>query len=194
MHVVTVLCLMCPRMKESTLHGLFSLSLFPNIPSAVELAKVTNSSVNVRRMAPKHAIPLACSCFLPFPYLDALRPSERLKFWSGLLPQGNPLKLAINIKYGAFISARSSHFSVSLTPPLPPAPQAPELITTFDEHRVSLNFKFGILCQKEGQVRDLATGVCQRYGSTSRPVWWPEPLCRSPRRTYSATMRRARSL
>lgn len=37
----------CHRMKESTLHGLFSLSLFPNIPSAVELAKVTNSNVKV---------------------------------------------------------------------------------------------------------------------------------------------------
>lgn len=81
--------------------------------------------------------------------LDALRPSERLKFWSGLLPQGNPLKLSINIKYGALISAGSSHIPVSLIL------QAPELITTFDEHRVSLNFKFGILCQKEGQVWDL---------------------------------------
>lgn len=38
---------MCHRLKESTLHGLFSLSLFPNIPSAVELAKVANSIVNV---------------------------------------------------------------------------------------------------------------------------------------------------
>lgn len=50
-HIVTVLCVCvfvcvtCHRMKESTLHGLFSLSLFPNIPSAVELAKVTNSDV-----------------------------------------------------------------------------------------------------------------------------------------------------
>lgn len=31
--------------------------------------------------------------------------------------------------------------------------QAPELITTFDEHRVSPNFKFGVLCQKDRQVR-----------------------------------------
>lgn len=38
------------RMKDSTLHGLFSLSLFPNIPSAVELAKVTNSKINVQNM------------------------------------------------------------------------------------------------------------------------------------------------
>uniref|UniRef100_H2ULA2 Si:ch1073-90m23.1 n=1 Tax=Takifugu rubripes TaxID=31033 RepID=H2ULA2_TAKRU len=79
-------------MKESTLHGLFSLSLFPNIPSAVELAKVTNTN--------------------------------------------------------AFIADRSFHICVSLVP------QAPELITAFDEHRVSLNFKFGILCQTEGQVSE----------------------------------------
>lgn len=38
-------------------------------------------------------------------------------------------------------------------------PQAPELITAFDEHRVSPNFKFGILCQKEGQVRNDAAVV-----------------------------------
>lgn len=85
--------------------------------------------------------------------VDALWPSDRLKFWSGLLPQGNHLKLAINIKYGAFISDRSSHTWISLVP------QAPELITAFDEHRVSLNFKFGILCQTEGQVWDRAAGV-----------------------------------
>lgn len=96
---------------------------------------------------------VSLSLFLLFPSVDALRPSERLKFWSGLLPQGNPLKLAINIKYGVFISAGPSHISVSLIS------QAPELITTFDEHRVSLNFKFGILYQKEGQVWDLAAGV-----------------------------------
>lgn len=30
--------------------------------------------------------------------------------------------------------------------------QAPDLITAFDEHRVSSNFKFGVLYQKEGQV------------------------------------------
>lgn len=28
------------RMKECSLHGVFSVSLFPSIPSAVELAKV----------------------------------------------------------------------------------------------------------------------------------------------------------
>lgn len=39
--------------------------------------------------------------------------------------------------------------------------QAPELITAFDEHRVSPNFKFGILYQKEGQVR--GTGALLRY-------------------------------
>lgn len=50
MHVVTVACMTCHRMKESTLHGLFSLSLFPNIPSAVELAKVTHSHVNVPQL------------------------------------------------------------------------------------------------------------------------------------------------
>ncbi|XP_056236229.1 rap1 GTPase-activating protein 2 isoform X2 [Seriola aureovittata] len=58
------------RMKECSLHGVFSVSLFPNIPSAVELAK------------------------------------------------------------------------------------APELITAFDEHRVSPNFKFGVLYQKDGQFTE----------------------------------------
>uniref|UniRef100_A0A3Q3WZZ6 Rap-GAP domain-containing protein n=1 Tax=Mola mola TaxID=94237 RepID=A0A3Q3WZZ6_MOLML len=70
------------RTKESSLHGLFSVSLFHNIPSAVELAKV------------------------------------------------------------------SFQTSLSLVP------QAPELITAFDEHRVSPNFKFGVLCQKEGQFTE----------------------------------------
>uniref|UniRef100_A0A3B4H4X0 Si:ch1073-90m23.1 n=1 Tax=Pundamilia nyererei TaxID=303518 RepID=A0A3B4H4X0_9CICH len=32
--------------------------------------------------------------------------------------------------------------------------QAPELITTFDEHRVSPNFKFGVLCQKDRQLTE----------------------------------------
>jgi len=40
--------------------------------------------------------------------------------------------------------------------PLSFIPQAPELITTFDEHRVSPNFKFGILYQKNRQVRHCA--------------------------------------
>uniref|UniRef100_A0A3Q1JLG0 Rap-GAP domain-containing protein n=1 Tax=Anabas testudineus TaxID=64144 RepID=A0A3Q1JLG0_ANATE len=57
-------------------------------------------------------------------------------------------------------------FSVSLFPNIPSAVelakpmsllffiQAPELITAFDEHRVSPNFKFGILYQKEGQLTE----------------------------------------
>ncbi|KAF3839620.1 hypothetical protein F7725_018337 [Dissostichus mawsoni] len=36
---------------------------------------------------------------------------------------------------------------------LPLIPQAPELITTFDEHRVSPNFKFGVLYQKDRQLQ-----------------------------------------
>ncbi|KAG5856297.1 hypothetical protein ANANG_G00006520 [Anguilla anguilla] len=32
--------------------------------------------------------------------------------------------------------------------------KAPELITAFDEHRVSQNFKFGVLYQKEGQLTE----------------------------------------
>lgn len=45
------------------------------------------------------------------------------------------------------MSYKSFQMSLSLVP------QAPELITAFDEHRVSPNFKFGVLYQKEGQVR-----------------------------------------
>ncbi|AWO96431.1 putative rap1 GTPase-activating protein 2-like isoform 2 [Scophthalmus maximus] len=76
------------RMKECSLHGVFSLSLFPNIPSAVELTKMLCDRVTVSK-------------FEVVSYL-----------------------------------------------------KAPELITTFDEHRVSQNFKFGILYQKEGQFTE----------------------------------------
>ncbi|XP_067367762.1 rap1 GTPase-activating protein 2 isoform X1 [Channa argus] len=76
------------RMKECSLHGVFSLSLFPNIPSAVELAKMLCDRVTLSK-------------FEVVSYL-----------------------------------------------------KAPELITAFDEHRVSPNFKFGILYQKEGQFTE----------------------------------------
>lgn len=76
------------RMKECSLHGVFSLSLFPNIPSAVDLAKILCDRVIVSK----------------FDVVSYLK--------------------------------------------------APELITTFDEHRVSPNFKFGVLYQKEGQFTE----------------------------------------
>ncbi|XP_040021692.2 rap1 GTPase-activating protein 2 [Gasterosteus aculeatus] len=76
------------RMKECSLHGVFSVSLFPNIPSAVELAKMLCDRVTVSK-------------FEAVSYL-----------------------------------------------------KAPELITAFDEHRVSPNFKFGILYQKNGQFTE----------------------------------------
>uniref|UniRef100_A0A3P9J9L8 Si:ch1073-90m23.1 n=1 Tax=Oryzias latipes TaxID=8090 RepID=A0A3P9J9L8_ORYLA len=76
------------RMKECSLHGVFSVSLFPNIPSAVELAKMLCDKVSV----PKFNV----VCYL----------------------------------------------------------KAPDLITAFDEHRVSPNFKFGVLYQKEGQLTE----------------------------------------
>ncbi|KAI3361129.1 hypothetical protein L3Q82_013327, partial [Scortum barcoo] len=76
------------RMKECSLHGVFSVSLFPNIPSAVELAKMLCDRVTVSK-------------FAVVSYL-----------------------------------------------------KAPELITAFDEHRVSPNFKFGILYQKDGQFTE----------------------------------------
>ncbi|KAL0985128.1 hypothetical protein UPYG_G00153240 [Umbra pygmaea] len=73
------------RMKECSLHGVFSLSLFPNIPSSVELAKMLCDNVTVSR----------------FDVVSYLK--------------------------------------------------APDLITAFDEHRMSQNFKFGVLYQREGQ-------------------------------------------
>uniref|UniRef100_A0A3B4YPT6 Rap1 GTPase-activating protein 1-like n=1 Tax=Seriola lalandi dorsalis TaxID=1841481 RepID=A0A3B4YPT6_SERLL len=76
------------RMKECSLHGVFSVSLFPNIPSAVELAKMLCDRVTVSK-------------FEVVSYL-----------------------------------------------------KAPELITAFDEHRVSPNFKFGVLYQKDGQFTE----------------------------------------
>ncbi|XP_059922146.1 rap1 GTPase-activating protein 1 isoform X2 [Gadus macrocephalus] len=76
------------RMMECSLHGVFSLSLFHNVPSAVELAKRLCENVTMTR-------------FEAVSYL-----------------------------------------------------KAPELIIAFDEHRVSSNFKFGILLQKEGQFTE----------------------------------------
>ncbi|KAM9852178.1 rap1 GTPase-activating protein 2 [Aulostomus maculatus] len=76
------------RMKECSLHGVFSASLFPNIPSAVELAKMLCDRVTVSKFE--------VVCYL----------------------------------------------------------KAPELITAFDEHRVSPNFKFGVLYQKEKQLTE----------------------------------------
>ncbi|KAM4567737.1 rap1 GTPase-activating protein 2 [Fundulus diaphanus] len=76
------------RMKECSLHGTFSLSLFTNMPSAVELAK---------RLCDKVTVP-------KFDVVSYLK--------------------------------------------------APVLITAFDEHRVSSNFKFGVLYQKEGQFTE----------------------------------------
>ncbi|KAM4735906.1 rap1 GTPase-activating protein 2 [Anableps anableps] len=76
------------RMKECSLHGTFSLSLFTNMPSAVELAKRLCDKVTVSK----------------FDVVSYLK--------------------------------------------------APDLITAFDEHRVSSNFKFGVLYQKEGQFTE----------------------------------------
>ncbi|XP_048116696.1 rap1 GTPase-activating protein 2 isoform X3 [Alosa alosa] len=76
------------RLKECSLHGTFSVSLFQQLPTAVELARMLCENVTVSR-------------FETVSYL-----------------------------------------------------KAPELITAFDEHRVSHNFKFGILYQKEGQLTE----------------------------------------
>ncbi|XP_076826857.1 rap1 GTPase-activating protein 2 [Brachyhypopomus gauderio] len=76
------------RMNECSLHGTFSLSLFPHLPTAVQLGKMLCASVSV-------------SSFEVVSYL-----------------------------------------------------KAPELLTAFDEHRVSQNFKFGVLYQKEGQLTE----------------------------------------
>ncbi|XP_054638019.1 rap1 GTPase-activating protein 2 isoform X2 [Dunckerocampus dactyliophorus] len=76
------------RMKECSLHGVFSLTLFPGIPSAVELAKMLCDKVTVSK----------------FEVVSYLR--------------------------------------------------APVLISAFDEHRVSSNFKFGVLYQKEDQFTE----------------------------------------
>uniref|UniRef100_A0A8C5D885 Rap1 GTPase-activating protein 2-like n=1 Tax=Gouania willdenowi TaxID=441366 RepID=A0A8C5D885_GOUWI len=75
-------------MRECSLHGVFSISLFPSIPSAVELAKLLCDRVTVSK----------------FDVVSYLK--------------------------------------------------APELITTFDEHRVSPNFKFGVLYQRDGQLTE----------------------------------------
>ncbi|XP_063054275.1 rap1 GTPase-activating protein 2 isoform X2 [Engraulis encrasicolus] len=76
------------RLKECSLHGTFSLSMFQQLPTAVELARMLCENVAVSR-------------FETVSYL-----------------------------------------------------KAPELIAAFDEHRVSHNFKFGVLYQKEGQLTE----------------------------------------
>ncbi|XP_031432829.1 rap1 GTPase-activating protein 2 isoform X2 [Clupea harengus] len=76
------------RLKECSLHGTFSVSLFQQLPTAVELARMLCENVTVSR-------------FETVNYL-----------------------------------------------------KAPELIAAFDEHRVSRNFKFGVLYQKEGQLTE----------------------------------------
>ncbi|TRY89495.1 hypothetical protein DNTS_016068 [Danionella cerebrum] len=76
------------RMKECSINGTFSVSLFQQFPTAVELAKMLCSNVGV-------------PCFEAVSYL-----------------------------------------------------KAPEIIMAFDEHRVSQNFKFGVLYQKEGQLTE----------------------------------------
>ncbi|XP_062393768.1 rap1 GTPase-activating protein 2 isoform X2 [Sardina pilchardus] len=76
------------RLKECSLHGTFSVSLFPQMPTAVQLARMLCENVTVSR-------------FETVSYL-----------------------------------------------------KAPELIAAFDEHRLSHNFKFGILYQKEGQLTE----------------------------------------
>uniref|UniRef100_A0A671WC28 Si:ch1073-90m23.1 n=1 Tax=Sparus aurata TaxID=8175 RepID=A0A671WC28_SPAAU len=62
----------------------------------------------------------------------------------------NKLRVILRMKECSLtlISSKFSQISLSLIP------QAPELITAFDEHRVSPNFKFGILCQKDGQFTE----------------------------------------
>ncbi|KAM9782519.1 rap1 GTPase-activating protein 2 [Neosynchiropus ocellatus] len=76
------------RTKECSLIGVFSLTLFSNLPSAVELARMLSSSVTVSKFE--------AVCYL----------------------------------------------------------KAPNLIRAFDEHRVSPNFKFGVLYQKDGQFTE----------------------------------------
>ncbi|KAM8826670.1 rap1 GTPase-activating protein 2 isoform 1-T1 [Synchiropus picturatus] len=76
------------RTKECSLIGVFPLTLFSNLPSAVELARMLSQSVTVSK--------LEVVCYL----------------------------------------------------------KAPDLIRAFDEHRVSPNFKFGVLYQKDRQFTE----------------------------------------
>lgn len=81
--------------------------------------------------------------------------------------------------------------------------QAPELITTFDEHRVSPNFKFGVLCQKNRQVSLMLYFKMPCIFIKMAKIWHhiitnPSQrnpfLCSSLRKTYWVTMRKVRSL
>lgn len=77
--------------------------------------------------------------------------------------------------------------------------QAPELITAFDEHRVSTNFKFGVLCQKEGQVRHFHCCAEKTTNVLSVAEIWYDIVAIPSfssflRRTYSVTMRKVRIL
>ncbi|KAM8826671.1 rap1 GTPase-activating protein 1 isoform 2-T2 [Synchiropus picturatus] len=91
------------RTKECSLIGVFPLTLFSNLPSAVELARMLSQSVTVSK--------LEVVCYL----------------------------------------------------------KAPDLIRAFDEHRVSPNFKFGVLYQKDRQRR--------RFSATTRKATSSKTFC-----------------
>lgn len=75
--------------------------------------------------------------------------------------------------------------------------QAPDLITAFDEHRVSPNFKFGVLYQRAGQVNNWNAGrSLEALNSSASLQYLSYFLCifySWQRRTYSVTMRKVKS-
>ena len=89
------------RMRECSMHGVFSVSLFPNIPSAVELAKVPLlvSPTDVCILDE----PLLCFYWKHLPSLkkpkltmsfsDAMRQCDCVQIWCGQLPQGTYFSL-----------------------------------------------------------------------------------------------------
>lgn len=89
------------RMRECSMHGVFSVSLFPNIPSAVELAKVPLlvSPTDVCILDEpllyfywKH-LPSLKNNKLTMSFSDAMRQCDCAQIWCGQLPQGTSFSL-----------------------------------------------------------------------------------------------------
>lgn len=135
-------------MKECSLHGTFSVSLFQHFPTAVELSKVLHLQlylIDIEMHIDRDMI-----CFIS----DAVLECQRVMFWACQLLKGKSFSCQIRrrLKANLLNIKLGKHYCMIIKIFLSVFFKAPELIMAFDEHRVSQNFKFGVLYQREGQV------------------------------------------
>lgn len=202
------------RMRECSMHGVFSVSLFPNIPSAVELAKVPLlvSPTDVCILDEpllyfywKH-LPSLKNNKLTMSFSDAMRQCDCAQIWCGQLPQGTsfslytfPNALGLHVTQNVLFKwpLNPETILIQMCALFPSVFQAPDLITAFDEHRVSPNFKFGVLYQRAGQVNNWNAGrSLEALNSSASLQYLSYFLCifySWQRRTYSVTMRKVKS-